>query len=110
MMATRVVDVARVRAAVNRAHIEALKARLRRKQIWEVERKELVELVGCWGRVDGWVRRGKGCNGYIEGKESDWEYTVRIRSSTGFLEGASPRVVEMALDQEEVMDVVVLLL
>ena len=34
MMETRVVEVARVRAVVKRAHINALKARLRRKKVW----------------------------------------------------------------------------
>jgi len=33
MMETRVVDVARVRAAVKRAHIRALKARFREKNV-----------------------------------------------------------------------------
>ena len=33
MMETRVVEEARVRAAVKRAHIRALKARLRRKKV-----------------------------------------------------------------------------
>ena len=38
IMETRVVEVARVRAVVKRAHIRALKARLRRKNVYGVPR------------------------------------------------------------------------
>lgn len=47
MMETRVVEVARVRAAVKSAHIRALKARLREKKVWMIERDrdELLDLI-----------------------------------------------------------------
>lgn len=47
------VEEPRVRAAVNKAHIRALKERFRRKKV-------------CWGGLVGWV--GKGENGGGEGE------------------------------------------
>lgn len=102
-METRVVEEARVRAAVKSAHIRALKARLRVKK----------SCGNCVGGVICFWKGGGGGEGGEWGREKVGRgktgLTPRIRNSTGLLLGERCRELDIALDQEVVRCVVVLI-
>lgn len=104
MIDTRVVEDPRVSAAVKSAHMSALNPRFRRKQICSREpgRRLSSDWLGRW-RSNSWEGEG-GSEGVGGG-----EHTARITNSMNLFVALRPMAVAMALDQDEVSSVVVLL-